>query len=573
MVLPARGPGVPPRRWGRLSAHILALGRSIALFAAVFSAATPAFGQSAQKIVDEYVRAIGGAKVLEAVHSSSISGSIFEKPAEGGASDDSLDTSGTYALIVKAPNKYYSEFGLASTRTVVAYNGKSGWQKIGADAAVTLTGANAAACEAETRYLNGKLLHMKRDRILARVLETTNVHQQPAYHVELALSPGVKRELFFDTDTHLLVREIIPALAAANASGEGPSTTEQFDYFFYKPVSGIQEPQQIELTRNGRTYRISITRVEINSAVNDAVFNFPSRDSRPLPDIPQLLRDMNKNQRAIEEIQKLYTCHLNVEEQRFDSKGDVSSRTVKDYDLFFIGDNEVRRLLAKDGKPLEDDEKKKEDQRFSKEFDELKKKQADFESDPKKQAKQEERDDEQISDFLRAESFTNPRREIFRGHEVIVFDFAANPDYKPRNLNEQIAQKLGGVVWVDEEARDVARLEARFVDSAKIGGGLVGSLSKGSNLVIEQAKVNDEIWLPTYAEVHASARLAFLKFKANEIDRYSEYKKFSSQVKLGVSVPLGQAAAGDTSGGTLPGPPPSGAQPPSPNPAPPETPK
>ena len=62
----------------------------------------------------------------------------------------------------------------------------------------------------------------------------------------------------------------------------------------------------------------------------------------------------------------------------------------------------MRRLLAKEGKPLEGDEKKKEDERFSKEFDELKKKQAELESDPKKQAKQEEREDEQISDFLRA---------------------------------------------------------------------------------------------------------------------------------------------------------------------------
>lgn len=543
------------------------------MFALALSAAGPSFAQSAQKIVDEYIRATGGAKALESVHSTSISGSISEKPAEAGTSEDALDTTGTYSLIVKAPNKFYSEFGLAGMRTVVAYNGKSGWEKDGADAAVTLTSTRAAACEAETRYLNGKLLHLKRDRILARLLETVNVHEQPAFHVELTLSPSVKRELYFDTGTHLLVREIAPTITTATTNGASAAATEQFDYFFYKPVNGIQEPQQIELTRGGRTYRISVTHVEINPVVNDAIFNFPSRDTRPLPDIPQLLRDMNKNQRAIEEIQKLYTCHLNVEEQKFDSKGDLTSRSVKDYDLFFVGENEVRRLLAKDGRPLEGEEKKKEDERFSKEFDELKKKQTELESDPKKQAKQEEREDEQISDFLRAESFTNPRREIFRGHEVIVFDFAANPDYKPRNLNEQIAQKLGGVVWVDEEARDVARLEARFIDSAKIGGGLVGSLSKGSNLVIEQAKVNDEIWLPTYAEVHASARLAFVKFKANEIDRYSDYKKFSSQVRLGGSVPLDQPATGDTSGGKLPGPLPPVPPPPSPNPAPPETPK
>ncbi len=334
MVRPARGAGVPARRRGKFSARVLALGRLIAPLAIVLSASGSCFGQSAQKIVDEYVRAIGGAKALEAVHSTSISGSVSEKPGDTATNDESPDISGTYSQIVKAPNKFYSEFGLAGTHTVVAYNGKSGWQKDGADAAVTLTGANAAACEAETRFLNGKLLRLKRDRILARLLETVNVHEQPAYHVELTLSPSVKRELYFDTGTHLLVREIVPAITASRPRGSSPATTEQLDYFFYKPVGGIQQPQQIELALGGRTYRISITHIEINPVVNDTVFNFPSRDSRPLPDIPQLLRDMNKNQRAIEAIQKLYTCHLNVEEQKFDSKGDVSSSSVKDYDLF-----------------------------------------------------------------------------------------------------------------------------------------------------------------------------------------------------------------------------------------------
>jgi hypothetical protein len=59
--------------------------------------------------------------------------------------------------------------------------------------------------------------------------------------------------------------------------------------------------------------------------------------------------------------------------------------------------------------------------------------------------------------------------------------------------------------------------------------------------------VNNEIWLPTYSEVHATARVAFVHFKANQIDRYSDYKKFGSESKLGASSPTG-----DTSSGTLP---------------------
>jgi hypothetical protein len=104
------------------------------------------------------------------------------------------------------------------------------------------------------------------------------------------------------------------------------------------------------------------------------------------------------------------------------------------------------------------------------------------------------------------------------------------------------------------------------MDTAKIGGGLVGSISKGANLVIEQAKVNNEIWLPTYSEVHATARVAFVHFKANEIDRYSDYKKFGSESKLGESHPTDES--GDTSGGSLPSmtPPTPSSNPPQPQP-------
>jgi hypothetical protein len=263
----------------------------------------------------------------------------------------------------------------------------------------------------------------------------------------------------------------------------------------------------------------------------------PAADARPLPDIPTLLRDVGKNQRVLEELRKLYTSHLSEEEDKINSDGEVKSRTVEDYDVFYIGDEEARHLLATDGKPLDGGEKKKEDDRFSKQFDELKKKQAELANDPKQQAKQAEEDDAQISDFLRAERFTNPRREQFRGQEVIAFDFSANPDYKPKKMIEHVIQALSGVIWVDEEAREIVRLEAHFAESVKVGAGLLGSLQKGSNFVFEQEKINGEVWLPSYVEVHFAGRIFIVKLKQNFSDRYTDYKKFSVGSALGATLP------------------------------------
>ncbi|MGB9070871.1 MAG: hypothetical protein WCC21_20075 [Candidatus Acidiferrales bacterium] len=261
----------------------------------------------------------------------------------------------------------------------------------------------------------------------------------------------------------------------------------------------------------------------------------PGTDARPLPDIPTLLRDIVKNQQALEDLRRQYTCHLAEEQDKVDSDGNVKTRETKEYDVFYIGDEQALHLLAKNGEALTGREKQDEDDKFNKQYDKLKKQQAELAADPRKQARQQEEDEADLSDFLRAELFTNPRRETFRGHDVIAFDVNGNPDYKPKKRIDSILQKLSGTMWVDDDAREIVRLEARFTDTVKIGGGLVASLAKGSNFVFEQDKINDEVWLPSYAEVHASGRIVFVRLKQNFVDRFSDYKKFRSGVSLGAT--------------------------------------
>ena len=110
----------------------------------------------------------------------------------------------------------------------------------------------------------------------------------------------------------------------------------------------------------------------------------------------------------------------------------------------------------------------------------------------------------------------------------LVFDFEPNPEFKPHKLEERLVQKLSGVVWVDEKALDVARLEAYFVGDMKIAGGVLANLQKGTSFVMEQAFINNEVWLPTYLEMHIGVRFLMLKgFKFNEVMRYSDYRKFN----------------------------------------------
>jgi hypothetical protein len=136
----------------------------------------------------------------------------------------------------------------------------------------------------------------------------------------------------------------------------------------------------------------------------------------------------------------------------------------------------------------------------------------------------------------------NPRRERFRGQDVLVFDFEPNPEFKAHKLEEKVVQKLAGVVWIDEKAHDVARLEAYFVGDFKFAGGLLANLQKGTSFVFEQAFINNEVWLPTYEEAHLGARVLLVKgIKINEVTQYSDYKKFNVDTLATIGKPKGTA--------------------------------
>jgi hypothetical protein len=465
--------------------------------------------QTTQRVIDEYLRAQGGKRAVAQIRTETIAGSLIEEFS---------GKTGSWSLITKAPNRFNIETIAGPERVVEAYNGMSAWGQNSPAAARTLTGDAEKEAEASGRYWNNRFSDLNKSRLIVRLVGMEKVRGRDSYHVQVQPGPGIVREVFFDARTYLIVREARPS--------------EQIDYDDYRPVNGIQMPFRVEVHLGSHAYKIIVTRAELNAPVDDSVFDFPNVPGTKLPDIADLIREVSRNQKTVDEMQKEYTCHLTTEEDEPGSKGAMTKK-IREFEVFNIAGDEVRHLLAKDGAPLSGKEKMKEDERFNKEFEKRTKEAARLAADPRKQAKQDAEDEAQISDFLRTERFSNSRRERFRGEDVIAVDFGPNPDYKPKKAIDSYLQKLTGMMLIDDKARDVARLEAHVDNSIKIGGGVVASLDKGSSFVFEQGRINDEVWLPSYVEVHVAGHaLLFLKLKANEIDRYTNYEKFHSDSKI-----------------------------------------
>jgi len=489
--------------------------------------------QQGAKIIAQYVKSAGGARALGRIQTLSIQGTVTRaentsgtgSEANAGADASNLN-SGTYTFDTKEPNRYYSEIVYGGKHLMEAYNGKSAWHEDASGNPVTMVSDDALETQFEAQIANTHLLDLKKNHLYVAFVGHATVSGKDALQVEVMSASRVKRELFFDPQTRLLVKE-------SRTTG---STPEQIFFSDFRLESGVQIARKIELHRGADVYAIELTSATINQPLGERVFDLPLSSQVKLPDLKTLFKEIDDNQKAIDKIKENYAGTRTEEETQLDSNGKVKKHTVDEYSFFYFDGEEISTMTKKDDKALSDDEEKTEIEKANKRVEEIKKR---HEKKAKEEGKQKKDDDEVgIETFLRTCEFVNPRRERFRGQDVLAFDFEGNPEYKPRNLEERIVQKLAGVVWVDEKAHDVARLEAYFVGDAKIADGLLATIQKGTGFVFEQEYVNNEVWLPTYEEAHGGVRLLLVKgFRINEVTRYSDYKKYHVEASAVVSNP------------------------------------
>jgi len=483
-----------------------------------------AYGQEAPKIVEQYVKAAGGGHALSKIRTLTLEGTF--------TTDDGK--SGTFTLDTKLPNRYYMELVIGDQNLIEAYNGKSAWHRDAAGELATLVGAEGMQLEAAAQYYNTRLVNPKKEKITLAFVGRSQVRGKDSLEVELTSATGVKRHVFFDPQTHQIAKE------AATVGG----VEEEILYDDYRAVEGVRLPNKIELHRSGAKYDITVTRAAVNGTIGERVFDFPIKSQVKLPDLKALFKEIDDNQKAIDKIKENYAGTEVEEETEYEGDGKVKKHEQRESTFFYLDGNEFTTLVKKDGKPLDEKEQEKENEKVRKRIEEHQKRQAKKEAKEEKAKEEgknedkEDKDDPGIEVFLRVSQFVNPRRERFRGQDVLVFDFEPNPEFKPHKLVEKVVQKLAGVVWIDEKAHDVARLEAYFVGDMKIGGGLLANLQKGTSFVFEQAFINNEVWLPTYIEGHLGARVLLLKgFKVSFVTRYSDYRKFNVETLSTIAKP------------------------------------
>lgn len=250
-----------------------------------------------------------------------------------------------------------------------------------------------------------------------------------------------------------------------------------------------------------------------------------------MPDPEKLAREIEAKQRKMDELRENYTFHEAIVTDELDTKGSVKSTERTESDVFFVNGYRVTRLLKKNGKELTEKEDKSEQSRIRKLIEE------DMKASPGR-AYNRRGENTGVSEILPLVKISNPRRLTLNGRSTLTYDFIGDPHAKAHGLAENAARKIMGTVWIDESDRLVARLEAHFDDTFRIGGGFLASIQKGTSLIFEQSRISPDLWMPSVSEIHLAARELLVKgVRQNLHIKDSDFRRFDIGVLQQIAPP------------------------------------
>ena len=264
----------------------------------------------------------------------------------------------------------------------------------------------------------------------------------------------------------------------------------------------------------------------------------PTSSALSQDQIQELIRRSADNDLDNDKKQRNYTYTERDEERRLDGKGQTKSTETKTYEVMELYGEPVQKLVAKNDKPLSEKDARKEDDRIQKLIE---KRKNESEQDRRKRVEKEEKDREENRRFVLevadAYNFHFVGLETLEGRPTYVIDGDPKPGYEPHLKEAKILPKFRFRAWIDQDDTQWKKLDIQCIDTVSYGL-VLARLHKGSRIVIEQTRINNEVWLPQHVAVNVDLRVALVKNFDIAVDStYSNHQKFRTETRV---VPAGE---------------------------------
>lgn len=204
-------------------------------------------------------------------------------------------------------------------------------------------------------------------------------------------------------------------------------------------------------------------------------------------------------------------------------------------DIVSTRDGLVARAVSINGKPLTAEQRALDDQRLSKLL-----------SDPREQRKrrqQQEKETQRVRSMIAAlpGAFLYEHEGSEAGPEgtLVRLKFRPNPEFDPPTRETLVFKGMEGHIWIHQQDRRIARLEAKLVEDVKLGWGLVATLHKGGRFRLEQSKLAGGRWEISQMTLDFTGRaFLFKSIKIRQEQSISKVRRVPDNLSLAEGIEL-----------------------------------
>lgn len=228
-----------------------------------------------------------------------------------------------------------------------------------------------------------------------------------------------------------------------------------------------------------------------------------------------------------------YTWVGRSRERHFDSHDRVTSDRQEAWEMLILDGLPFARTIERDGKPLPPAEQRKQQQKLDKETaklesqtpEEKQRRAADFE-------KSRRRERAFLLEIPDAFDLKIEGSDKVDGQDVWVISGVPKPGYRAKSRDGAALAKIRGKMWIEKAGYQWVKVEAETFDTISFGL-ILARLNPGARLVLEQTRINDELWLPRREYMIGRGRIALFKRVAEDDEiTWTDYKKFQVDSRI-----------------------------------------
>ena len=164
---------------------------------------------------------------------------------------------------------------------------------------------------------------------------------------------------------------------------------------------------------------------------------------------------------------------------------------------------EIDRLVAVNGKELDEKQREAENQRI----ENLVKSKREL----ARQARRQREDAKHAEDLMKLIPNAFVFRLESRNNDQVTLKFTPNPQFRPSGHEAEVYHHMEGSLTLDVQQKRLAEISGRLVSTVKFGGGWLGHLDKGGTFLVKQEAVAPGSWQVTTLDVRMNGRALFFK--------------------------------------------------------------